>query len=444
MRKHFPGVTRPSAGLLALVAVLLGAGCSDQQPVVAPLRSPAAPRFNVGPGPGVYAYVANTIDNTVAVIRTSDNTIVATVPVGNTPFAVAATPDGSKVYVADRFLGHTVSVIQTSDNTVIATVPIGTGNGLGVIAITPHGDKAYVTNSSDNTVSVIRTSDNTVVATIPVGFAPEGVAITPSGDTAYVANLNSNSISVIRTSDNTVVQTVNLTFPSSFPGAIAITPDGSTVYVTNELSAIVTMIRTSDNTVVGTVGVGAQPENLAITPDGSMVYVTNDGFNSNTVSVIQRPGNTVVATVVVGTDPIGVAFSPSGDTAYVTNHEGNNISLIRTTTNTAVQTVSGVGRAPSGIAITTVSAATPTQQIATLQAAVLSLPDLGPGLFSNSLESKLTDALTALNAGEIATACVALEDFISEVAAQSGKKISAAEATTLINQATAIRTQIGC
>ena len=144
----------------------------------------------------------------------------------------------------------------------------------------------------------------------------------------------------------------------------------------------------------------------------------------------------------VGTDPAGVAFTAHGDTAYVTNHEGNSISLIRTSDNTVVQTVSSVGRAPSGIAITTVSAPTPSQQIVLLQGTVSSLAVV-TGI-STSLKAKLDDALAALNAGDIPTACTALQDFINEVAAQSGRQISAADATTLINQATAIRTQLGC
>src|SRR5215831_313246 len=81
---------------------------------------------------------------------------------------------------------NTVSVIATATNTVVATVPVGT-NPFGV-AITPDGTHAYVTNGSSDTVSVIATATNTVVATVSVGSLPVGVAITPDGTHAYVAN----------------------------------------------------------------------------------------------------------------------------------------------------------------------------------------------------------------------------------------------------------------
>lgn len=47
------------------------------------------------------------------------------------------------------------------------------------IAITPDGERAYVTNLFDNTVSVIDTDKNIVIDVIPVGDGPVSIAITP-------------------------------------------------------------------------------------------------------------------------------------------------------------------------------------------------------------------------------------------------------------------------
>jgi YVTN family beta-propeller protein len=74
---------------------------------------------------------------------------------------------------------NTISVIDTASETVVATIPVGV-IPFGV-AITPDGTRAYVTNIQDNTVSVIDSATNTVIATIPVGNSPEGIAITPNG-----------------------------------------------------------------------------------------------------------------------------------------------------------------------------------------------------------------------------------------------------------------------
>jgi YVTN family beta-propeller protein len=44
--------------------------------------------------------------------------------VGSYPLGVAVTPDGSKVYVTNYY-DNTVSVINTTDNSIAATVGVG-------------------------------------------------------------------------------------------------------------------------------------------------------------------------------------------------------------------------------------------------------------------------------------------------------------------------------
>jgi YVTN family beta-propeller protein len=111
-------------------------------------------------------------------------------------------------YVADGINSNTVSVIDSSSNTIVATATVGSAPG--GVAVTPDGTRAYVANNHSNSVSVIDTSSNTVVATVAVGSAPGGVAMTPDGTRACVTNVLSNSVSLIDTSSNTVVATVTV------------------------------------------------------------------------------------------------------------------------------------------------------------------------------------------------------------------------------------------
>lgn len=116
------------------------------------------------------AYVSNTNDNTVSVIDTATNTVIATIPV-DSPFDVAITPDGTRVYVVNA--SDTVTVIDTATNTVIATILAG--SHAHAIAFTPDGSLAYVTSFFTDTVLVVETVTNTVVDTVPVGSAPLGL-----------------------------------------------------------------------------------------------------------------------------------------------------------------------------------------------------------------------------------------------------------------------------
>ena len=80
-----------------------------------------------------------------------------------------------------------------------------------------------------------------------------------------------------------------------------------------------------------------------------LAYVANGG--SNTVSVINTSTNKVVNTVTVGSRPFGVAITANGSFAYVVNDSSNSVSVIKTATNKVVKTVT-VGSGPVGVAIT--------------------------------------------------------------------------------------------
>ena len=74
-------------------------------------------------------------------------------------------------------LSNTISVINTATNAVIATIPVGIRPR--IIVFTLDGTRAYVTNQNSNTVSVINTATNAVINTINVGTEPVGIDITP-------------------------------------------------------------------------------------------------------------------------------------------------------------------------------------------------------------------------------------------------------------------------
>jgi hypothetical protein len=61
-----------------------------------------------------------------------------------------------------------------------------------------------------------------------------------------------------------------------------------------------------------------------------------------------------------------------------------------------------------------------------------------------SLGAKLNAAVVALQAGDIATACIKLQDFLNELRAQRGKKIPEGFADALANSVMEIRTGLGC
>ena len=77
-------------------------------------------------------------------------------------------------------VGGSVAIFSGSAMTLASAVKGSTTNPYGVAA-TPDGSQVWVTESGTNTVSVIPTSTNQITSTVVVGIYPHGIAITPDG-----------------------------------------------------------------------------------------------------------------------------------------------------------------------------------------------------------------------------------------------------------------------
>ena len=312
--------------------------------------APAAPNgsWSTGTGSQSFVYVTNFKSNTISVFETSTNSLVSTIPVGNSPRGIVLSPDGAFAYVAHETIPGSISVINTQSDTVSSTIPVGplpTG-----LAITPNGRFVYVADTfSPGAVTVIDTTTNSVVATIPEGIFPNEVAISPDGAFAYVTTLATPAyVSVISTATNLQVATIPV---GPQPTGIAITPNGAFAYVTDIFANNVDVIDLKTNTVVSTIPVGVTPGRVSITPDGTLAYVSN--YDSNSVSVIDTRTNKVVTTVPVGVQPKNMAFTSDGLLAYVANTDlvggQGSVSVIDTISRTVVTTLAA-GNVPNGVA----------------------------------------------------------------------------------------------
>jgi YVTN family beta-propeller protein len=207
---------------------------------------------------------------TVTPIVTATNTPGESIDVGNEPFAIAVTPDGKTVYVANTWENtgrlasgqSTVTPIATATNT--PGPPIQVGSGPWAFAITPDGKTAYVINFYSHSVTPIATATNRPGPPIQVGQGPRAIAITPDGKTAYVASWQGGTVTPIATATNTAGAPIEV---GEGARAIVITPDGQTAYVGvwGEPGTVVP-IATATNTPGQPIQVGDGPYAIAITP----------------------------------------------------------------------------------------------------------------------------------------------------------------------------------
>ena len=184
---------------------------------------------------GQFVYVINYVDGnpgtgTISVIQTKDNRVIDTIKGFSGPFGIAITPDGKFAYVTnfgsnnfspigggiapDVVSGTTVTAVNLSNNTVEATITLG--NQPAGVAITPDGRFVYASNyntfylganftdltAGPGTVNIIDVCTNTVLCPVLItGASPSAIAISPDGTRAYITNYTSNNVNVFNIVD---------------------------------------------------------------------------------------------------------------------------------------------------------------------------------------------------------------------------------------------------
>ena len=302
-------------------------------------------------------YVANNNDHTISVIDGATNTVTATISLPTAPFALAASPDGSRVYAGDLdvdpFSSATIYVIDTSTNSVINTLSTGTGSASS-LAVTPDGNTIYATDHHAGHAVRINVATGQVIADFP-GLADNAVVTLPNGAAAYAGNADTSTVSAVSTATNTVTATIPVTGFSQQVQQFAATPDGAFVWAPRANANALSIISTATNTVTATIPVPNLPFGVAITPDGKFAYVTQSDFFGG-VSVIDTATHAVVATIPAETEnPLFAAVSPDGAFVYVSNFEDSSVWVISTATNAIVAKVP-VGLRPAGIVVVMPSA----------------------------------------------------------------------------------------
>jgi YVTN family beta-propeller protein len=177
-------VLRALAVLVAAVAVG-HAGVAVAETSVGPRQSsPIAltsdNRFVVNVNPDAHSITAFEVHKH-RLVRVGD------VAVGGDPSSIAIKPgkgDTYTMYVANALDG-TVSVVTLNPFSFRVTRTIAVGAEPSAVALSPNGTRLYVANSSSNTLSVINTANNRVIDTIdlsPFGTAPRAIGVTNNGN----------------------------------------------------------------------------------------------------------------------------------------------------------------------------------------------------------------------------------------------------------------------
>jgi YVTN family beta-propeller protein len=184
---------------------------------------PNGPGMQIFAPDGVYGYVCSSFTPETVVISVRDHKVVGRVPQVS-PFCpnIAATPDGTQVWLTLKDVGKTMVFGARPPFSVLKTIDTGPITNHVNIVHNVQGTFAYVTVGGLNEVQVFRTDDFTRVATISVGRLPHGVWPSGDGTRVYVGLENDDRLVAIDTLTNTVTATIPI---GQGPQAIVYVPN---------------------------------------------------------------------------------------------------------------------------------------------------------------------------------------------------------------------------
>jgi len=212
---------------------------------------------------------------------------VGKVPVGIAPIALTFSPDGKWLYTTSQ-------EAPKSLNWPIACKPEG---------VDPAKAKEQYAQGAIIVVDVVRAQTDpahSVVSNIPAGCSPVRLAISPSGDRVYVTARNSNSLLAFDTKamqGNAEHAQVGKVPVGLSPVGVAVVNGGKFVVVTNsnrfatdqtarQTMSVIDAARVGEGqaAVIGSVPAGIFPREFGQSPDGRTLFVAN--YTSSELEVI--------------------------------------------------------------------------------------------------------------------------------------------------------------
>ncbi|HEV7384230.1 MAG TPA: cytochrome D1 domain-containing protein, partial [Phenylobacterium sp.] len=209
-------------------------------------------------------------------------TFLDTLPTDKTWWSgVLADPKRGLVWAANRGTSMAATDVVAFDaKTGAIKKRVRVGVSPYELALTPDGKRLFVSNWGDKSVSVVDVASQKVVKTIPVGFNPNDMVLTADGR-LFVACSNENTVYVIDSRTLEVLETVSTALhrkapEGSTPNSLAVDPKRHLLFVANADNndvAVVDIQKRETSTVLGFIPAGWYPSALALGEAGQALYI---------------------------------------------------------------------------------------------------------------------------------------------------------------------------
>ncbi|HEX5229076.1 MAG TPA: YncE family protein, partial [Bryobacteraceae bacterium] len=287
------------------------------------------------------------------------------------------TPAGTQVDLGDRVRAKAVALNPNADTHTAAVLTMGASEAVEVfdtntgtvlqiytaLGNDPSGSYSGIAYSADGKYLVFsQDSSNVAIAKVTTnGLLEDYAQVSVPPDNSFITCFPNSPIGPYARPCGTFY-----TPSTSYPGGVAFSNDGKSAYaLLNQNNTLAKIDLTAAAPKQGTqIRVGNAPHSILINPAGTTAYVSNEGGRvatqsdfqiysagtnivadpvtgaaiTGTVSVVDLPSMTVTGTIATDLHPTGMALW--GQYLLVTNTYSDSISVIDTTDNKVVRTIS--------------------------------------------------------------------------------------------------------
>jgi len=132
---------------------------------------------------------------------------------------------------------NSVTIIGTSQLLPVAEIHIGIEPRS--VAVSPAGDRAFITNFGEDTITVLDLAAGNISQTLPVGDHPAGVSASPDGRFIAVSEMGTDRVRFL---DAVTLHTLFIATVADRPYALAFTPDSQRLLVSHLLNGNVSVL----------------------------------------------------------------------------------------------------------------------------------------------------------------------------------------------------------
>lgn len=144
-------------------------------------------------------FVGNFWDDSLSLIDSSNNSLIAALPLPLDPYVLLYDSDNNELYIAgqnEHPATYNLTILNATSEKVVGNIPLPNSYPMGMALDPTSGDIFLAEDSTDN-VTVIDGSTSAVVTNVPVGQAPIAVVYDPLDAMVYVENQGSHDLSVL-------------------------------------------------------------------------------------------------------------------------------------------------------------------------------------------------------------------------------------------------------